>query len=380
MQTVQFSFTNNQWSQKFPQDLDSKSTLLLVYFPTSMVNEQCWAALSAAFSNSVIVGCSGSGEIKFNEILDDEIIVTLIKFTNTEIKVSSLVGVNNQDSEIIGQELAKKLPQENLKGIFIHSDGLAINGSSLIKGIVDILGEKISISGGLAGDGSDFKVTYVLIDGKPKTNAISAVGFYGDSISITASAFGGWVPFGPIRKITKSTNNILYELDDSPALALYKNFLGEQAKKLPSSALLFPIYLKSDGEEGHRDAIRTILAVDEEKQSMTFAGDVPVGSQTQLMRASHDNLVEAAKMVAQANASKIDSNLSSVSLIVSCVGRRLVLGEKTESEIEGVLQFLPKNSLQTGFYSYGEIAPSNKGECDLHNQTLTLTIIQEKVK
>jgi hypothetical protein len=380
MQTVQFSFTNKNWSQKLPQEFDSKDTLLLVYFPTTMVQEQCWAELSSAFSHSIIVGCSGSGEIKQNEILDDEIIVTLIKFQNTQLQISTLTDINNQDSQIIGKQLAQKFPQENLKGIFIHSDGLAINGSSLIKGIVEILGEKISISGGLAGDGSDFKVTYVLINGRPMTNAISAVGFYGDSITISASAFGGWVPFGPVRKITKSTNNILYELDGSPALALYKNFLGEQAKKLPSSALLFPMYLKSDGEERHRDAIRTILAVDEDKQSMTFAGDVPQGSQTQLMRASHDNLVEAAKMVAKANVSKIDPLLPSVSLIVSCVGRRLVLGEKTESEIEGVLQFLPSNSLQTGFYSYGEIAPSNKGECDLHNQTLTLTIIQEKVK
>jgi hypothetical protein len=380
MQTLQFSFKNNQWSQNLPQDLDSSQTLLIVYFPTSKAQDPCWTQLSSAFSKSIIFGCSGSGEIKYNEILDDEIIVTLIKFRHTELKLSHLTGIDNKNSEILGHELAKKLPTENLKGILIHSDGLAINGSALIKGIVEILGEKISISGGLAGDGSDFKITYVLIDGKPTTNAISAIGFYGEFINITASAFGGWVPFGPVRKITKSIDNILYELDGSPALTLYKNFLGEQAKKLPSSALLVPMYLKSDGEEGHRDAIRTILGVDEEKQSMTFAGDVPVGSQTQLMRASHDNLVEAAKMVAQANVSKIDPNLSSVSLIVSCVGRRLVLGEKTENEIEGVLQFLPQNSLQTGFYSYGEIAPSNKGECDLHNQTLTLTIIQEKVK
>ena len=124
--------------------------------------------------------------------------------------------------------------------------------------------------------------------------------------------------------------------------------------------------------------MRTILYVDEAKHSMTFAGDVPEGTTVQLMRAAHEDLIQAAELVAITTTGKLLSNHPVLSLMVSCVGRRLVLGEYTESEIESVMAKLPNGSIQTGFYSYGEIAPGSLGNCDLHNQTMTLTLIQEQ--
>jgi hypothetical protein len=59
------------------------------------------------------------------------------------------------------------------------------------------------------------------------------------------------------------------------------------------------------------------------------------------------------------------------------VGRRLVLGSRTEEEIEATLEVLPKGTQQIGFYSYGEISPYTAGTCDLHNQTMTLTTLSE---
>jgi hypothetical protein len=241
-----------------------------------------------------------------------------------------------------------------------------------------VLGAELNLSGGLAGDGPNFKKTFVLVDGEPCESAISAIGFYGTDVSLFSGAAGGWRPFGPVRTITKSNSNVLYELDGRPVLELYKEFLGEQSKKLPGSALLFPINLKTGVEQGHRNAVRTVLAVDEATQSMTFAGDVPEGTSIQLMRASHEDLVDAAHSVSVFTGSKINKALPILSLIVSCVGRRLVMGENTENEIEEVLVTLPAQTIQTGFYSYGEIAAGETGVCDLHNQTMTITLIQEK--
>src|SRR5262249_16881694 len=64
-------------------------------------------------------------------------------------------------------------------------------------------------------------------------------------------------------------------------------------------------------------------------------------------------------------------------IAISCVGRRLVLGERTEEELEATAEVLPKHSVQVGFYSYGEISPYASGRCDLHNQTMTITVMGE---
>ncbi len=378
MKTFQLSFKNNQWSGPFPLDFDSPSSALFIYFSPSTVKSDAWEKLKKSFPQSFLLGCSGAGEIKHNEITDREIIVTGVKFEKTKLKMASVTNIKGKNSEHVGKELAKNFPKENLKALYILSDGLAVNGTSLIKGIKKVLGEEIILSGGLAGDGSDFKNTYVLQEGIPTENTVNALGFYGENINITSFADGGWIPFGPVRKITKSMANVLFELDGKPALELYKQFLGEQANKLPSSALLFPIYLKSDSEHFDRQTVRTILSVDENNQSLTFAGDVPEGTQIQLMRASHENLLQAAKNVSTSTMEKSNQHQATLSLVVSCVGRRLVLGENTENEIETILEYLPKETTQTGFYSYGEIAPGKSGVCDLHNQTMTITLIQEK--
>lgn len=172
---------------------------------------------------------------------------------------------------------------------------------------------------------------------------------------------------------------MLYELDGRPALGLYKAYLGDRASGLPATGLLFPLAIRTSQAEG-KVLVRTILAVDEATQSMTFAGDIPEGVFAQLMRANFDRLIQGASEAATLtfdhhNGSHADS--PTLSIAISCVGRRLVLGERTEEEIEATLEILPKGSRQIGFYSYGEISPYKSGACDLHNQTMTLTTIAE---
>ena len=72
-----------------------------------------------------------------------------------------------------------------------------------------------------------------------------AVGLYGEHVKLGHGSKGGWDTFGPERIVTKSDGNVLYELDDKPALALYKEYLGDRAAGLPGSALLFPLALRA---------------------------------------------------------------------------------------------------------------------------------------
>jgi hypothetical protein len=62
---------------------------------------------------------------------------------------------------------------------------------------------------------------------------------------------------------------------------------------------------------------------------------------------------------------------------ISCVGRRLVLGDRSVQETEAALEALPVGTAQVGFYSQGALAPRASGRCDLHNEMMALTVIGE---
>lgn len=79
-------------------------------------------------------------------------------------------------------------------------------------------------------------------------------------------------------------------------------------------------------------------------------------------------------MMQQAN----DPTKPKLAIIISCVGRKLVLGDRTNEEVEVIKDVLGSSPLITGFYSYGEISPLKPFEdCALHNQTITITTINE---
>ena len=270
--------------------------------------------------------------------------------------------------------MAAKLPVNGLRGVFLLGDGTRTNGTALVAGVRTILPEAILLTGGLAGDGSDFRRTHVGANTPPAEGMIAAIGFYGEQLTMGWGSYGGWDRFGPERTITRSKANVLFELDSEPALQLYKRYLGEEAVNLPASALLFPLTVRPDDKEKSA-VVRTIVGIDEAKQSLTFAGDVPQGYIAQLMRGHFDELVDGAS---RAGARAAQADRVCLALLVSCIGRRLLLGQRAGDEAEAVSAALGKDAVAVGFYSYGEIAPhETTGRCELHNQTMTVTTISE---
>ena len=281
------------------------------------------------------------------------------------------------DSYAIGQQLISGLEKDGLVHVFALSDGIHVNGSKLVAGISSDLPAGVALTGGLAGDGDRFTETAVV--GEDKTaasNRVTIVGFYGDSLKVGYGSLGGWDPFGIERTITKSKDNILYELDGRPVLTLYKEYLGEHADKLPASGLLFPLTVKvPDGEEW---VVRTILGINEEDQSMVFAGDVPEGATARLMKANFERLIDGANEAAEKSFEAIGSTTPELAILISCVGRKMILKQRVEEEVESVRDVLGDGSVLTGFYSYGEISPfTPNAKCELHNQTMTITTFRE---
>jgi len=365
------------WSvAEFPA-LDSPQTLVLVFAaPEYMDRPHALAALRDAYPTSKLIGCSTAGEISGPFVNDASLSVALVQFEYSTVAVVSAEIKQVAASLAAGETLARQLNHEDLRAVFVLSDGLNVNGSELIKGLNSALPANVVVTGGLAADGDRFKRTWVIRNGLPETGVITAVGLYGDRLRITHGSRGGWDTFGPERRVTRSEGNILYELDGKPALELYKEYLGERASGLPATGLLFPLSIRQDAADA-RQLVRTILAVDEAKQSMIFAGDIPVGYMAQLMRANFDRLVSGASLAADQAARNTAACGPLLAVAISCVGRRLVLGERIEEETEITLEHLPAGARQVGFYSYGEISPYATGSCDLHNQTMTLTTFSE---
>ncbi|MDH4078335.1 MAG: FIST C-terminal domain-containing protein [Nitrospira sp.] len=365
------------WSVKSRPRIDSRQTLVVVFGSTSLLDAPGpMNELLEEYSESVIVGCSTAGEIFGTQIFDESLSAAIAKFEHTNLRVASAPVRSADDSFKAGQQIAQQLKDSTLRGILVLSDGLSVNGSELVRGLNSTMLPSVVVTGGLAGDGNRFQRTWVLQDRRPQPGWVTAVGFYGNHVRIGHGSKGGWDLFGPERRVTKSKGNVLFELDGRPALQLYKEYLGDRAAGLPATGLLFPLALRADQSDS-KSLVRTILAVNEEDQSLTFAGDISEGSLAQLMKANFDRLVQGASEAATTTKLSADGESCTLAIAISCVGRRLVLGERTEEETEATLEVLPKGTQQIGFYSYGEISPYATGTCDLHNQTMTLTTLSE---
>jgi hypothetical protein len=334
------------------------------------------AASLAPIGAKVVLGCSSAGEISVNGVGNKTLVLSAVHFDATELVACSETLNGIPDSTAAGARLASKLPQAGLKHVLLLGPGLDINGSAVVAGMQSVLPTIVQVSGGLAGDDGAFAKTYTLGPDGVATDKLVAVGLYGDHIGVACGSFHGWVPFGPLRKVTRSAGNILYELDGEPALDVYKRYLGDYAKDLPASGLLFPFeMLKADQQKV--GLIRTILGIDEAAGSLTLAGDVIEDGYLRLMHATTDSLVDGAEKAAERVLAGVPTD-KSLSLLVSCVGRKLVMGARVDEEAEAVSDILGQSTLPTGFYSYGEIGPGiDAGECKLHNQTMTITALFE---
>jgi hypothetical protein len=364
------------WVPSPPGKLGASAQLVLLFGSPACLRHTEWPDdIRRAYPNAHRLGCSTAGEIYGTEVTDETLVATAIAFEHTRLQGASLKLGEVSSSFQAGERLANFLPRESLVHVLVISDGQDVNGSELVAGLTQHLPANVTLTGGLAGDGDRFQETLVLWDGPPESNTIAVIGLYGDRIKVGFGSMGGWDAFGPERLVTRSAGNILYELDEQPALALYKKYLGEYARDLPASGLLFPLSLRTGAGES---VVRTILGINEAEHSLTFAGDMPQGGHARLMKANFDRLIDGAVGAAQTSFEAIGNTAPELALLISCVGRKLVLKQRIEEEVEGVREVLGRETVLAGFYSYGEISPFNpSARCELHNQTMTITTLSE---
>lgn len=378
MKTEQRYWTPHAGWDADASSLGDAAQLVLLFGGTDMLrNRELLQEVRSHYPQALLFGGSTAGEIAGTRVRDDSLAVTAIQFEHTQLKLAQETVGDMLESRAIGERLARALDQAQLSHVLVLSDGLKVNGSELARGLRENLPQSVAVTGGLAGDGARFQHTLVCADDAPQEGRIAALGFYGERLKIGYGSLGGWDTFGPERLITRAQGNVLYELDGKSALELYKRYLGEHAAELPASALLFPLALRIDGE--NESLVRTILGVNEEAQSMTFAGDMPEGAYARLMKANFDRLIDGAASAARAGFETLGGAEPDLALLISCVGRKLVLKQRIEEEVEGVREVLGERTALAGFYSYGEICPHGAVTgCQLHNQTMTITTYSER--
>jgi hypothetical protein len=388
MRIEQRLWTAAGWNQEgngSRHDVSAAQLVLVFGAPSVLSRPGLLAEIQQRHCSALLFGCSTAGEIRGTHVVDDAMVVTAVQFAGTRLASARVVLSDCEDnSYLAGERLAAALPlelpagaqAEPLRHVFVLSDGLHVNGSDLVRGLTACLPAAVTVTGGLAGDGARFGSTLVVHAGHAESGTVAALGFYGAGLRIGFGSLGGWDPFGPERLITRSHGNVLYEFDGQSALGLYKQYLGAHADQLPASGLLFPLSLRT--KAGEAPVVRTILAVDEATQSLTFAGDIPEGAYARLMKANFDRLIDGATDAARTSQGAVGGAAAELAILISCVGRKLLLKQRVEEEVEGVREVLGPGAALAGFYSYGEISPFKPGaRCELHNQTMTITTFSE---
>jgi hypothetical protein len=377
MQLDTLEYSNQTWSPIKQAINDPQAAALVLVFGNSDQSNpaQLYNGIRERYPNARIIGASTAGNILGDEIHRTDAIATAIRFKQAKVHIASTRFSPNDNTRDLARQLLAQLPAEGLRHVLVLTDGLLLSGSELAEGFnrskPDIL-----ISGGMAADGKRFQSTWTMADDLPCSSQIVVAGLYGDSLAIGCGSYAGWSAFGATRKVTRSSGNILYELDNEPALALYKRYLGTFATDLPESGMRFPLSIQTD--DNNPGVIRTLLGIDEENQSIRLAGNIPQGSYTRLMHPNFNRLINGAEEATR-SAPRINQE-PALALIVSCVGRRSVMADQVEDELCVIQDSLGEKVQLTGFYSYGEIGPmqATGNQCHLHNQTITVTSIYEQ--
>lgn len=366
------------WTSESTSFFKENSQLVFLFGSTPVLkNGGQYEEIRRDYPNASLMGCSTAGEISSSQVYEDSLIVTALYFEHTTLKMVEGDIKNFENSRQTGAHLMQSLDKEELVHVLVFSDGLNINGSELVDGMLSGLPNGVGLTGGLAGDYDRFTETLVCSNASPKKEKIVVLGFYGTRLKVHYGSMSGFSSFGPERLVTKSKGNVLYEIDGKSALELYKTYLGpKKSANLAVNQFYFPLGYKS--KDGDDIVVRTILSIDEKEGSMTSAGDILEGGFVRLMRGKVDDLVAGATQAANTCLLGADRKSPDFAILVSCVGRKIVLKQRAEDEIETVRETFTEKTVLTGFYSYGEISPySHLEPCKLHNQTMSITTFTE---
>ncbi len=323
-----------------------------------------------------LIGCTGAAEISTAGFNTKSVVLGGIASDRIEFEVVFTKNIN-RNSELAGKELAG-LFSSKVQHIQLFSDGVTGNGCALLRGMNSMLDDYIPITGGTSGDTGEFNKSWQFAGKQLLCDAAVAIGFTGD-FKVGTGVQSGWSPVGLPKKVTRSSGNVLYELNGEPALNVFKRFLGKHAEKLPAVGVEYPLgFYSRDGSTAGKDQfmLRATMAVNHKEGSITFAGDVPEGTMAHLTCGDNNSILEATEKAIQTAVNQLDDTTPVMAFFYSCMARKTLLGLRTKEEFERVNLKLAGNIPILGFYSFGEYSRVKRGgPCLFHNESAVLSVI-----
>ncbi|HCF27662.1 MAG TPA: hypothetical protein DEV81_10800 [Cyanobacteria bacterium UBA11049] len=326
--------------------------------------------INEVFPQIELIGGTTDGEISsVLEFQQDSL--TLILFCSDEIEIRAAVGRNvSQNPEAIAQqavEMAKQHLTLPLQFCIAVPDSLTTSAVSILRGLEAALG-RIPIFGGAAADQWQYQRTYQFFKTEVLSDAVPILLFAG-KLLFSYGVAGGWHPIGQPSPITKVDKNIIYEIDNKPALEFYHYYLNNSE---PDA--VYPLAVFPPGEE--RFFLRGSVGYDSVQGSITVSGDVPEHSVVQITDASLEDVVSASQTALAEALANYPGQAPVAALFFSCAWRRQVLGTRANEEYQAIARSLKQAVSACGFYTYGEIAPLREnGQTFFHNTTFVTLLI-----
>ena len=328
-----------------------------------------------------VFGATTAGEFVEDEVMDGSIAVMLVDIDPAAFKLCFSQPEDNNFYELSKQigELGKQLFSNPKFLIGVGSWGW--QGETILRGIEEAVNKNVTIFGGVAGDDLTGNGSLVFTNKKSSANGLVTLIMDGDRINIQGIAAGGWKPIGTTRRITKSEGNIIYTIENEPALQMYQKYLDETIENIRSrnntwllkNFAYFPILLEPKDEE---PLVRTGTWTDTDKKSVHFAGPVPEGTLFRFCQPPDFDVIDS--VIDEANRVLKEGEIPEADALIlfSCVSRRVIFGPLVNQEIKGLKDLW--NAPLAGFFCYGEIGRVDNGKNELHNTTCCLVALKEK--
>jgi hypothetical protein len=261
----------------------------------------------------------------------------------------------------------------------LTQNGIMLDGEALIRGIEKTIGTDVNLFGGMAGDDMSFTGTYVFSNKQSTDYGFTAIAFNEEKIQMYGVALSGWKSIGVSRTITKSKNNLLYEIDGKPALEMYLRFLGEdvdaiqdQAKFFNGVGIHYPLQIERKDRE---PMMCNPMDYNKEENALILESVVEEGSRFKFSTPPDFDIVEAVVAKAKEIRSQHDVDADAI-LIFSCASRLSALGPMAQQENDGLAEIW--RAPMAGFYTYGEYGRAINGKHEFHSTTCSWVALKEK--
>jgi hypothetical protein len=362
--------------------------VLIVFGAMSFDHRRLLAGVTSITGDIPMVGGTTAGEISTTGFSTQSVVVMALG--SDELRFTTGIGQHMSQGEAacgvaLVDDIRSRASFRDALSLLIFPNGMGGDGVKVIQGIHSVLGTEFEIAGGYMGDDERFEQTFQYYNGQVYVDAIPGLLICGkDGFRTGIGVRSGFQSIGNRFHCTDAQGNVVKKFDDERALDFYKEFLGEErSKRLPGICLEYPFGLIDDkasigGKEYFQ--LRCGLSVDHAKGTISLAASIPEGSAITLTTASRGEIINGARLAAEQAKASLGGASPRAILMFSCVGRKLVLGRRTQEEISAVQKILGNDVPLIGFYTYGEIGPIDKTEAALsttkfHNETVVLWVL-----